>query len=96
MAEDKKTTAAKSETKTTAAKTTTKTTASKTTAKAPTKAVQRVKTQQVKQEQMPQAPQKKEEIKMVQQALGMVETRGLVAAVEAADAMLKAANVTLV
>ena len=33
---------------------------------------------------------------MVQQALGMVETRGLVAAVEAADAMLKAANVTLV
>ena len=96
MAEDKKTTAAKSETKTTAAKTTTKTTASKTTAKAPTKAVQRVKTQQVKQEQMPQAPQKKEEIKMVQQALGMVETRGLVAAIEAADAMLKAANVTLV
>ena len=96
MAEDKKTTAAKSETKTTAVKTTTKTTASKTTAKAPTKAVQRVKTQQVKQEQMPQAPQKKEEIKMVQQALGMVETRGLVAAIEAADAMLKAANVTLV
>ena len=33
---------------------------------------------------------------MVQQALGMVETRGLVAAVEAADSMLKAANVTLV
>lgn len=30
------------------------------------------------------------------QALGMVETRGLVAAVEAADAMLKAANVVLV
>lgn len=28
-------------------------------------------------------------------ALGMIETRGLVAAVEAADAMLKAANVTL-
>ncbi len=38
----------------------------------------------------------KEEIKMVQQALGMVETRGLVASIEAADAMLKAANVTLV
>ena len=33
---------------------------------------------------------------MVQQALGMVETRGLVAAIEAADAMLKAANVELV
>ncbi|MDY4669214.1 MAG: BMC domain-containing protein [Oliverpabstia sp.] len=33
---------------------------------------------------------------MTQEALGMVETRGLVAAVEAADAMCKAANVTLV
>ena len=33
---------------------------------------------------------------MVQQALGMIETRGLVAAIEAADAMLKAANVELV
>lgn len=29
-------------------------------------------------------------------ALGMVETRGLVAAIEAADAMVKAANVELV
>ncbi len=33
---------------------------------------------------------------MTQQALGMIETRGLVAAIEAADAMLKAANVELV
>ncbi|MGL5675157.1 MAG: BMC domain-containing protein [Cellulosilyticaceae bacterium] len=33
---------------------------------------------------------------MKQEALGMVETRGLVAAVEAADAMVKAADVTLV
>ncbi|MGN1095558.1 MAG: propanediol utilization microcompartment protein PduA [Eubacteriales bacterium] len=32
---------------------------------------------------------------MMQEALGMVETRGLVAAIEAADAMVKAANVTL-
>ncbi len=38
----------------------------------------------------------KEETKMAQEALGMVETRGLVAAIEAADSMLKAANVTLV
>ncbi len=30
------------------------------------------------------------------EALGMIETRGLVAAVEAADAMVKAANVTLI
>ena len=32
----------------------------------------------------------------MQKALGLVETRGLVAAIEAADAMLKASNVTLV
>ena len=38
----------------------------------------------------------KEEKRMTQEALGMVETRGLVAAVEAADAMCKAANVALV
>ena len=43
-----------------------------------------------------EAPKFKEEIKMEQQALGMIETRGLVAAIEAADAMVKAANVTLV
>ena len=30
-----------------------------------------------------------------EQALGMIETRGLVASIEAADAMVKAANVTL-
>jgi len=33
---------------------------------------------------------------MAQEALGMIETRGLVAAVEAADAMVKAAEVTLI
>lgn len=33
---------------------------------------------------------------MALEALGMIETRGLVAAIEASDAMLKAANVTLV
>ena len=38
----------------------------------------------------------KEENKMAMEALGMVETRGLVAAIEAADAMVKAANVVLV
>ncbi len=91
MAEEKKT----------AAKPETKTTASKTTAKAPTKTVQRVKTQTTKTETKSETTQttqttKKEEIKMTQQALGMVETRGLVAAIEAADAMLKSANVVLV
>ena len=33
---------------------------------------------------------------MAQEALGMVETRGLVAAIEAADAMVKAAEVELI
>lgn len=33
---------------------------------------------------------------MAQEALGMVETRGLVAAIEASDAMVKSADVTLV
>ena len=32
----------------------------------------------------------------MRQALGLVETKGLIAAIEAADAMVKAANVTLV
>ena len=33
---------------------------------------------------------------MSQEALGMVETRGLIGAIEASDAMVKAANVVLV
>ncbi len=33
---------------------------------------------------------------MDKQALGMIETKGLVGAIEAADAMVKAANVTLI
>ncbi len=33
---------------------------------------------------------------MAQEALGMVETRGLTAAIDAADAMCKAANVALI
>ena len=33
---------------------------------------------------------------MALEALGMIETRGLVAAIEAADAMVKAANVVLI
>ena len=57
------------------------------------KSVKSEKTEQTNQEiKNP----KKEKMNMVQQALGMVETRGLVAAIEAADAMLKAANVELV
>ena len=33
---------------------------------------------------------------MEKQALGLIETKGLVGAIEAADAMVKAANVTLI
>lgn len=33
---------------------------------------------------------------MTKEALGMIETKGFIGAVEAADAMVKAANVTLV
>jgi microcompartment protein CcmL/EutN len=42
------------------------------------------------------ANNKKEAKQMAQEALGIIETRGLVAAIEAADAMCKAANVVLV
>ncbi len=66
------------------------------TAKSPAKTVQRVRkaTQQV--EKVEEVIQYKEERRMSQEALGMVETRGLVASIEAADTMLKAANVVLV
>lgn len=73
------------------AKKTTKTT----TAKAPSKTVQRVK-QAAHQAEQEQPTIQKEERRMSQEALGMVETRGLVASIEAADTMLKAANVVLV
>lgn len=80
MAEAKKTTTAK---KTVAKSAETKAPASKQIKEAPV----------VKEEG---AIKKMEVNKMTQQALGMVETRGLTAAIEAADAMLKAANVELV
>lgn len=40
-------------------------------------------------------PKNMKEVVMME-ALGMIETRGLVAAIEAADAMVKAANVVLI
>ncbi len=58
------------------------------------KKAETVKTETIKPETVKAEP--KEEKRMAQEALGMVETRGLVASIEAADAMLKAANVTLV
>ena len=85
MAEEKKTTAKAAATKKT------------TTAKSPAKTVQRVrKTVQKVETKAETITIQKEEKRMSQEALGMVETRGLVASIEAADTMLKAANVVLV
>lgn len=57
--------------------------------------VEKPKVEKVKVEK-PKTENRRETIKMNNQALGMIETRGLVAVTEAADAMLKAANVELV
>ena len=70
-----------------------KTTASKTAVKKET--TPKVSQQAVKNIENKVENVVKEEVKMSLEALGMVETRGLVAAIEAADAMLKAANVVL-
>ena len=87
-----KSTAKKTNSTTKAASTKKKTT---TKAKAPAKTVQRVRNT-AKQVERVEEVQIKEERRMAQEALGMVETRGLVASIEAADTMLKAANVVLV
>lgn len=49
---------------------------------------------EIKKAAAEEIPQKKESCSM--EALGMVETRGLVASIEAADAMVKAADVKLI
>ncbi len=83
-----------------AKKTTTKKTAAPKAASAAQRAAARVAKAQTETKVEVKAEIKKEiikeEIKMNQEALGMVETRGLVAAIEAADAMVKAANVALI
>ncbi len=66
------------------------------TAKSPAKTVQRVRKTVQKAAKAETTTIQKEEKRMSQEALGMVETRGLVASIEAADTMLKAANVVLV
>ncbi len=72
-----------------------KTTQRKTTAKKETTAAKAVKAEVIKEE-IKTVKTVKEEKKMAKEALGMIETRGLVAAIEAADAMVKAANVELI
>ena len=60
-----------------------------TTAKAPAKTVRRVRKTAQKAETVQKKPEvQKEERRMSQEALGMVETRGLTAAIEAADIVL--------
>ena len=60
-----------------------------TTAKAPAKTVRRVKKTAQKAETVQKKPEvQKEERRMSQEALGMVETRGLVASIEAANVAL--------
>src|SRR3989442_14678391 len=46
--------------------------------------------------QLPHLPQSVRLPTMSQEALGLVETKGLIGSVEAADAMVKAANVVLI
>ncbi len=58
--------------------------------------VQEEVTQAIQNKLSQQTTIKEEKKIMNNQALGMIETRGLVAVTEAADAMLKAANVELV
>lgn len=47
-------------------------------------------------ESIPPQPTPKSGMNSMNEAIGMIETKGLVAQIEAADAMLKSANVTLV
>ena len=64
--------------------------------KAAVKAASKVAEKEVEKVVVEKKEPVKEEKKMSLEALGIIETRGLVAAIEAADAMLKAANVQLV
>lgn len=67
---------------------------------APTEPVEEIKKAEIKEEvnntETRTVKVNKEEKRMSQEALGMIETRGLIASIEAADAMCKAANVQLI
>ena len=76
--------------------TTKKTTSSKSTASKKTTATKTAAAPKAATPKVEVQPTVKEVKKMALEALGMVETRGLVAAIEAADAMVKAANVELI
>ena len=82
--------------KTAQAKAETPETVNASTEAAGTEAPAEVKKTEVKKANVENPTIHKEEKIMTQEALGMVETRGLTAAIEAADQMCKAANVALV
>ncbi len=75
---------------------TSKTTGSKTTATKKTTTTKAAAAPKTATPKVEATPEVKEVRRMALEALGMVETRGLVAAIEAADAMVKAANVELI
>ena len=75
---------------------TSKTTGSKTTAAKKTTTTKAAAPKKAVEAKVEIEPMVKEVKKMALEALGMVETRGLVAEIEAADAMVKAANVELI
>ena len=75
---------------------TSKTTGSKTTAAKKTTTTKTTAAKKPTEVKVEIEPEVKEVRSMALEALGMVETRGLVAAIEAADAMVKAANVELI
>ena len=75
---------------------TSKTTSSKSTATKKTTTTKSTAAKKPANEAVVIKPEVKEVTRMALEALGMVETRGLVAAIEAADAMVKAANVELI
>ena len=75
---------------------TSKTSGSKTTAAKKTTTTKTAAAKKPAEVKVEAEPKVKEVTRMALEALGMVETRGLVAAIEAADAMVKAANVELI
>ena len=75
---------------------TSKSSGSKTTASKKSTTTKTTAAKKVAEKKVETMPEVKEVTRMALEALGMVETRGLVAAIEAADAMVKAANVELI
>ena len=97
MSDKKTSTKSKAKTASKSKKNTGNKTGSKSKSKADSKKVDSKKEMASKNKKAKISENKKQEVdKMNNQALGLVECRGLTAATEAADAMIKAANIKLV